>query len=341
MKTLLLTGGTGFFGRSILDAFGRGLLAPFGIGRIVAVARHASHLRVEAPGLCGAAIELVDADVLRLDSTFDADVLIHAAASSDARRYRVDPAGEARIIVEGTRRVCEVVRSAARRPHLLYVSSGAVYGRQPAGVAALGEGAPQTPDADPDKATYAQAKRAAEAIVRDLAESNSVPVRIARCFAFIGPWLPLDQHFAIGNFIGNALRGEPIEVRARHPVIRSYLHADDLAVWLLRLATAEGERCETFNVGSDEAISIRDLASLVAEVGAVGVLLDALPAGGIADAAVRTDRYVPDVGKARDELGLAVTIPLREAVERTLKRLAEMSSPRPSAQAREPARIPR
>ncbi len=232
MKTLLLTGGTGFFGRSILDAFRRGLLAPFGIGRIVAVARHASRLPVEAPELCGAAIELVDADVLCLDSTFDADVLIHAAASSDAQRYRVDPAAETRIIVEGTRRVCELVRNAARRPRLLYVSSGAVYGRQPSALTALGEDAPPTADADPDKAAYAQAKRAAEAIVRDLADGSGATARIARCFAFVGPWLPTDRHFAIGNFIGNALRGEPIEVRARHPVIRSYLHADDLSVWL-------------------------------------------------------------------------------------------------------------
>ncbi len=88
------------------------------------------------------------------------------------------------------------------------------------------------------------------------AEAN-VPARIARCFAFVGPWLPRDEHFAIGNFIGNALRGEPVEVRARHPVIRSYLHADDLAVWLLRLATAAGDGCETVNVGSGEA---RDVA---------------------------------------------------------------------------------
>ncbi len=321
--------------------FGAACSLQSGIDRIVAVARRASGLRAEVPELCSRAVELVDTDVLRLDSTFDADVVIHAAASSDAKRYQVDPAGETRIIVEGTCRVCDVVKHARRRPRLLYVSSGAVYGRQPAGVAALGESAPQTADADPDKDAYAQAKRTAEAIVRDLAESSGVAARIARCFAFVGPWLPLDRHFAIGNFIGNALRGEPIEVRARHAVIRSYLHADDLSVWLLRLATAEGEGCATFNVGSDEAVSIRDLAALVAAAGGVGVSVSAPPARGIADGADRTDRYVPDVGKARSELGLAVTIPLREAVGRTLTALAKSSSRRPAERAREPARMPR
>ena len=337
---MLLTGGTGFFGKSILDAFGRGLLAPFGVERIVAVARQASRLRAEAPELCSAAIELVDADVRDLDSTFDADLLIHAAASSDARSYRDDPGTEARIIVEGTRRVCEAARSAKRRPRLLYVSSGAVYGRQPRGVVAIGENTPWTVDADPDKEAYVQAKRAAEAIVQDMAECAGVPARIARCFAFVGPWLPLDKHFAIGNFIGNAWRGEPVDVRARHPVFRSYLHADDLAIWLLQLATAEGDRCEIFNVGSDEAVSIRDLASLVATVGGVGVALPKMSSAEAEDAVAQPDRYVPDIGRARRELGLEVTIPLRDAVERTLRSLAAAPSQRARHQAREPARIP-
>lgn len=322
MTTLLLTGATGFFGKSILDAFRRDLLAPYGIGRIMALARRAQRLRAEAPGLCGPAVELVDADVLRLDSTFDADVVIHAAASSDARRYQADPAGEARIIVEGTRRVCEAIHRSPCRPRLLYVSSGAVYGRQPPDVAVLTEDAPQLAGADPDKDAYAQAKRAAEVIVRDLASASGVPVRIARCFAFVGPWLPRDRHFAIGNFLECALRGRPVEVRARRNVVRSYLHADDLAAWLLRLATADGRGCEAFNVGSDAAVSLRELAAMVAAAGGVGVSLPETAAEGIDSEISRIDRYVPDISKARRELGLGVTIPLRTAIERTLRTLA-------------------
>jgi len=83
-------------------------------------------------------------------------------------------------------------------------------------MAALEEDTPQSADADADKAAYSRAKRAAESIVRELAASANVPTRIARCFAFVGPWLPTDEHFAIGNFIGNALRGEPI-VRENPP----------------------------------------------------------------------------------------------------------------------------
>ncbi|MEO8303028.1 MAG: NAD(P)-dependent oxidoreductase [Betaproteobacteria bacterium] len=325
-KTVLLTGGTGFFGKSILDAHRRGLLRPFGVDRIVAVARNASRLRIDAPELCDPGVELIDADVLRLDSTFGADVVIHAAASSDAQRYQADPSAEARIIVDGTRRVCEVVRDAKLRPRLLHVSSGAVYGRQPPGIAALAEDTPLLSSADPHKEAYAQAKRAAEALVGEFAAGSGISARIARCFAFVGSWLPRDKHFAIGNFIGNALRGEPIEVKARHPVIRSYLHADDLAIWLLRLATADADRCAIFNVGSDEAVSVQHLASMVAEAGGVDVLLPEAAGRGEGGAPVQADRYVPDVCKARRELGLTVTIPLVDAIERTLRALTPAAS---------------
>ncbi len=319
---------------------GGDLLRPFGVGRVVALARHASRLATEAPELCGPGVELVDADVLHFDSTCDADVVIHAAASSDAQRYRTDACSEARIIIEGTRRVCEVVRNARRRPRLLYVSSGAVYGRQPADVVALAEDAPVRADADPDKAAYARAKRAAEMIVCEIAAAASLHARIARCFAFVGPWLPRDSHFAIGNFIGNAARGEPVEVRARHEVIRSYLHADDLAAWLLRLATADGDRCDIFNVGSDEAVTLRDVATIVAAVGGVGVRLPETANERAGAALPPADRYVPAIGKARNELGLAVTVPLREAIERTLQALPATASQRARG-ARAPAGVAR
>jgi dTDP-glucose 4,6-dehydratase len=322
VKSLLVTGGTGFVGNSVLDAFGRGLLKPFGVERVIVLSRHARRLRDEAPELCGTGVELVDDDVLRLDSTFDADLLIHAAASSDAQRYRIDPVAESRTIVEGTRRVCEVVRAARRRPRLVYLSSGAVYGRQPAETVALREDAPQVAETDPQKASYTQAKRDAELLVCDVAAESGIRARIARGFAFVGPWLPRDTHFAIGNFLGNALRGEPIEVRARHTVVRSYMHADDLATWLLHLGTAPGEGCGIFNGGSPEAVSLRELAALVAAKARVDVSFPSLEREESNGAAERIDRYLPDVRKARDELGLSITIPLEKAVDQTLQALA-------------------
>lgn len=316
---MLITGGSGFFGKSLLDAFARGRLSAHGITRVVAFARHASSLRMEAPQLLGPGVEVVDGDVVRLDTLFDADIVIHAAASADAARYLSDPASEQYIIMEGTRRILDLARVAVSPPKVLYVSSGCVYGQQPPQVVGLAESAPFGNDADPAKAAYANAKRAAEALVRTATAQHSLRASIARCFAFVGPWLPRDRHFAIGNFIGNAVSGDPIVVKARHEVIRSYLFADDLVEWLVRIGLAGNGSCPVYNVGSDEAISIRGLAALIGRIVGVSVTLPKSDAG---TGHQQTDRYVPSVALARHELGLSLTVPLEVAINRTLSYLA-------------------
>jgi len=323
MRSVLLTGGSGFFGKSLLDAFRRGVLDTFGIQRMVIVARRANRLRAEAPELCSDRIELVDSDVVSLESTFGADVVIHAAASADIPRYGPDPEGEARVVVEGARHLWELAARSPRRPRMLLVSSGAVYGRQPASVMSMNEQTPPHPDIDPARQAYATAKRRAEETVIGLAAHSGLPTRIARCFAFVGPWLPLGASFAVGNFLQSALRGEPVRVRAVHPVVRSYLHADDLAVWLMTLATADGaDAGEAYNVGSAEEVSIRELAGMVASIAGVGVLLPDQNAASETGTPEQADRYVPDVSKIRRKFGLSVTVPLRQAIESTFRVLA-------------------
>jgi nucleoside-diphosphate-sugar epimerase len=135
--------------------------------------------------------------------------------------------------------------------------------------------------------------------------------------------LPLGASFAVGNFLQSALRGEPIRVRAVHPVVRSYLHADDLAVWLMTLATADGaDAGEAYNVGSAEEVSIRELAGMVASIAGVGVLLPDQNAASETGTPEQADRYVPDVSKIRRKFGLSVTVPLRQAIESTFRVLA-------------------
>lgn len=323
MRSLLLTGGTGFFGKSVLDAFQRGLLDFFEIDQITVVSRRASNLLVQAPRLCGERVRLVDRDILELESVFDADIVIHAAASSDVKRYGDDQAGDIRIIIEGTQRLWQLAARSRRQPRMLYVSSGAVYGKQPASLEQLSEETEPYPDIDPFKAAYSAAKRSAEKVVERLAMSTGVRSRVARCFAFVGPWLPLNSHFAVGSFMGDALRRDTVRVFATDPVIRSYLHSDDLAVWLLTLATAEGRAlCEVFNVGSDDAIWIEDLAGMVAALAGVDVALPDRKSPISHERLDSTDRYVPDISKASREMGLHVKIPLRDAVERTYRVLS-------------------
>jgi nucleoside-diphosphate-sugar epimerase len=133
----------------------------------------------------------------------------------------------------------------------------------------------------------------------------------------VGPHLPLDQHFAIGNFIADALAGRNIRIAGDGTPMRSYLYAGDLAIWLWTLLLRPldaSSRPEIYNVGSDEAVSIRDLAHEVVE--------EINPSLGI-EIAQQTvtgeprQQYVPDVSKAKSRLGLERIIGLREAIRRT------------------------
>lgn len=314
-RSLLLIGGSGFFGKSFLDAHRRGLLAPWSVDRITVVARSASALRRDHPALVGADVTLLDADAARAAELPAADYVLHAAASTDARRYAADPAGECLNMVAAVDHYARLAERLHRGSRIVFASSGAVYGQQPADLAEVGEDFLGDIDRlDPGKRAYAAAKRQCEERIAALGAAR-LRVAVARCFAFVGRYLPRDQHFAIGNFLADGLTGRPIAVKARKAVFRSYMHADDLVRWLMTMAEAASREAPVFNVGSDEAVTMGETARIVAR--RFGVAADVPP---IDDPAI--DRYVPSIARARTALGLHLRFDLAAAVDDVATRLA-------------------
>jgi dTDP-glucose 4,6-dehydratase len=170
------------------------------------------------------------------------------------------------------------------------------------------------PDCTHPASAYGEGKRAAELLcaLYHRRHPELEPV-IARCFAFVGPFLPLDAHFAIGNFIRDALHGGPIKIGGDGTPHRSYLYAADLAVWLWTLLF-RGRPGQAYNVGSQEEVTILELASTVAECFSkhTDVEIACQPVPG-----APAPRYVPSTGLAASELGLVASIPLKEAIART------------------------
>src|SRR5260221_12186796 len=136
--------------------------------------------------------------------------VIHAGTDTTAPANQGDRLRVFDTIVDGTRRTLECARRSGASRFLL-TSTGGVYGRQPAGITHVPEELSGAPD--PADAGYAgaEAKRAAEMLCGLNADRNLQPV-IARCFLFVGPYLPLDARFATGGFIRDALDGGPIRV---------------------------------------------------------------------------------------------------------------------------------
>jgi dTDP-glucose 4,6-dehydratase len=157
------------------------------------------------------------------------------------------------------------------------------------------------------------AKRAAEHLCALYRQAHGLETVVARCFAFVGPDLPLDVHFAIGNFIRDALTAEAIVVNGDGLPLRSYMHQDDLAHWLTVLLQ-RGVAGEAYNVGSPEALSVGELAHRVRDLLAPGKPVRILAQGD--PAATTRNGYIPNVDKAR-ALGLGLNAALDVAIRDT------------------------
>jgi len=297
MSSLLIIGGTGFFGKSILDLFIRGGLQNYGVKKIIIVARHIDKFKLNYPGLINDYVQLISLDISTCNSLPDADLVIHAAASSNARDYIIDSNSQKSNIEVSTINYCELAEKYHRNAKIVYCSSGAVYGQQPKNVDSMAEDFPfQDVSGLVDyKRDYAIGKRISENAIRNLGLVG-LDVSIARCFAFYGKYLPRDQHFALGNFIGAAEQGNNIEVHSKHRVIRSYMHADEMVHSLIQIALEANPKCPIFNVGSGDPIEIRDLANKIANEYGVGVKINKIDNDNV-------DRYIPNISRL-DKLNL-------------------------------------
>ena len=312
-QRILITGATGFFGCWLLESFAWANSRLNLHAHAVGLSRNPILLADKAPHLAqDPAITLHAADVRHGDfpqGTFSH--VIHGATEASSKLNTESPLAMFDTIVEGTRRALQfsIATSVSR---FLFVSSGAVYGTQPPQLALVGESFEGGPDPLNPASAYAEGKRSAEMLC-SLAASPRLATTVARCFAFVGPYMKLDAHFAIGNFIADRLDHRPIRVLGDGSTVRSYLYASDLAVWLWTILF-QGQTRRAYNVGSEEALTIATLAREVAAALPPEVDVNIASTATIGSPA---HRYVPSTARAREELGLRAEVPLREAICRT------------------------
>ena len=318
-KPLVITGASGFVGTWLTLSWVAAYKKFNGRGQLLITSRNPQSL-IPLTKVVDANSPLtalsIDIRKLEIPSEFRNGNLIHAATPASAALNASDPAAMLKVIIEGQERVLtEAVRMNNK---VLFLSSGAVYGRQPLDLERIPEtweGAPQIGDSN---SAYHEGKRVAELMGNIAASKQGLHFITARLFAFIAPFLPLGTHFAAGNFIRDAVTSNKIEIQSGGGSIRSYLYATDLCSSLWSLL-ARGQSINAYNVGSEQEVSIRNLAAEVvtctnreAEVVINGF-----------DTSENVTRYIPSVAKIKKEIGVSQSVPLSQALLRTSTWLKE------------------
>jgi dTDP-glucose 4,6-dehydratase len=307
-RRIFVTGGTGFFGCWLLETFAFANDQLKLDAKLTALTRDPDAFHGNASHLAShPAIVLLQGNAR--DFKFpegEFSHVIHAAVDYCA------PLDLFMSNVEGAHRTLDFAVKAKTAKYLL-TSSGAVYGPQPPEITYVAEDNMRAPDPMQIRSAYGEAKRASEFLCAAFNEQSGIETKIARGFAFVGPYLPVNGASAIGNFINDALRGGPININGDGTPYRSYLYGADLAIWLWTILF-KGQACRPYNVGSASPVSIEETARAVADVVHPGaeIRIAGQPVPG-----QPAERYVPSIDRAREELGLEPWIDLHEGVRRT------------------------
>jgi len=313
---VFITGGTGFFGHWLLESF---LYANQQLDLKASaslLSREPTSAQQAFPHLFSdPAITMYKGDVRNFEfPRGEFSHIIHAATDASAKLNDENPLLMLDTIIAGTRYTLDFAIH-CKAEKFLFTSSGAVYGTQPSEITHIPEEYNGAPDPLDPKSAYGIGKRTAEHLCALYAKQHGLHTTIARCFAFVGPHLPLDVHFAIGNFILDGLNHHPITIKGDGTPYRSYLYAADLTIWLWTILL-RGESCRAYNVGSDDDMQIEQVAHLVAEQFGPKIEVKVL---GTRVAGKAPERYVSSIARAKRELGLGAWIPVKDGIARTIQ----------------------
>jgi len=315
-KKLFITGGTGFFGIWILETLAWAN-AKLNLNiEVVVLTRNIENFNKKALHIVNnKSFSFIEDDIINFKYPKQKfHYIIHAATDFHMENSKKSSLIIFDTIVEGTRRVLDFSVQ-CRADKIIYVSSGAVYGKQPSGISHISEDYTGAPDLTLSDSAYAEGKRSAEMLCTLYSGAYDLSVKIARCFAFVGPHLQLDQNFATGNFISSLLKNQKIVIHGDGTPIRSYMYVSDLVIWLITILI-KGKNCYPYNIGSEEEISIENLAKTIAGFSKKPLAVEIKTKN---NASYETDRYVPSTRRARKELGLKQHIRLSDGILKTIK----------------------
>lgn len=246
------------------------------------------------------------------DSTFvfesPFDYYVHAATPSLIATGSNDPEMVSAASLGGAELISRSILKFQNSPSVIHTSSGAVYGKQSFDEAnklevSLNKSLVLNND-------YAKTKRATEEFLNNFSVNSTARISNPRLYAFAGPRIELNEHFAIGNFVRDGISAEEINVKGNPSTIRSYLYPTESTSWLIKLMASPST--ENINIGSEMKYSMYELATLVSDLTSKkGVLFENQDA----EASI----YVPSTKNAQKILKVKEKVSLENGLERWIR----------------------
>ena len=315
-KSLLITGGTGFFGKWFLELifyanknYNTNILTTL-------ITRNENRFLLENPHFKNNKfLKIIQIDILDLKKiNHKFDFLLHMAATSAIETFNGETdTNKTRTLFNGAKNIMEIAIE-NNISKILFTSSGVVYGSSSKDMKSESD---VSHSIELEKRNgLAKGKILAEDVISNLSLKNNINFKIARCFSFVGPYLPLNIHYAIGNFINDATFKDKIIINGNGSPYRSYLYISDTIIWLIKLLVGNDEG--VFNVGSERRIQIIELANMVRD------LIDPskkiiIQENEIHEGNFKRDIYLPDTTKIREALKVKEWTSLEDAILKTTK----------------------
>lgn len=314
-QTILVAGGTGFMGKWIAEMVSYiNETEHFNI-TLHLLGRDARKFKEEVPHLSSKPfIHLIEQDVRNIhDLPPEVNYIINAAGTPDNREHVSQPLRTIETFYKGTQGILDAATRLGDLKKIVHISSHLVYGKNES-EELIRESFSGKMEANTVNHVYGEAKRVAETLCSIYRSNFKLPVLILRPFAFIGPYQGLEKPWAINNFIRDGILGGPIRILGNGLTVRSYLYGSDMAYWIL-MSLIKGQIGESYNLGSNEGISLNDLALKIA-----GAMTNGIEILSKSSKENYTDfsKLVPDTSKIVNALEVEQTYDLDAALKRTI-----------------------
>ena len=306
-KSILIIGGGGFFGKSIIDLFLKKKNLQNKINKIIIITKLSKNY-IHPDLKKNYQIIQIKKDITKAKIIPFANYILYCATTKNSKEDN-----------KGVKNYFQLAKKYHTNSNIVYTSSGAVYGKQQKKILRIKDsfGVDLNQKLSKSKKSYALQKIKNEKFFKELS-NYGIKVSIARCFTFVGKSLPLNKNYVIGNFIDSILNKKEIIVKSKIKVIRSYMHSDDLADCLLKLVFRNTKNFNTYNIGAEKPVDIHKLAMFLSNKYDLKCIT---PYKIIND---DEDRYVPSIKKFRIKFKYKKKNDSYAAIFKTIKELSKV-----------------